>query len=93
MKRAIFASVLATALGVVPALALAQTDQTTTAPMATATANPVGATVNPMETAAPVVNTYPASSGGGNSGWWGLIGLIGLLGLFGTRRDHTTTIE
>jgi uncharacterized protein (TIGR03382 family) len=93
MKRSlIFAPMLVLALGLIPSATLAQTDQPSTAPVATDTAAP-GATVNPMDTNAPAVNTYSTtSSNSGNTGWWGLIGLIGLLGLFGARRDRTTTI-
>jgi MYXO-CTERM domain-containing protein len=97
--RFIICSLLTVGLALVPLAATAQTDQTTTAPMATATLNP-GATVNPMATASPMgvatatpgTTIYQNGSGGGNStGWWGLIGLIGLLGLFGGRRNRTIT--
>jgi MYXO-CTERM domain-containing protein len=92
-------SMLALGLALLPPAAGAQTtDQTTTAPMATATLNP-GATVNPMEssgpmeaaTATPGTTVYQQTSSGGGNGWWGLIGLIGLLGLFGGRRNRTIT--
>ena len=84
-RSLILASVFAATLGLLPAASLAQTDQTTTAPMATAT-------VNPVVTAAPETSTSTATTTNSNTGWWGLIGLVGLLGLFGTRRDRTTTI-
>jgi hypothetical protein len=92
----ILSAVLALGLGIVPLTVLAQTDQTTTAPMATATINPAtGTTENPMvnPTNGPIVNNYPAGNGNGNTGWWGLVGLIGLLGLFGGRSRSTTTIS
>ncbi|MBV9717984.1 MAG: hypothetical protein JOZ77_01585 [Candidatus Eremiobacteraeota bacterium] len=91
-KSVLLVSTFVLGLSLAPTAAPAQTDQTTTAPVATV--NPAtGATVNPMDnpTAAPVVNNYPAGNGG--NGWWGLIGLIGLLGLFGGRNQRTTTIS
>jgi len=86
-KSFILASILATAMVLGPSAAFAQTDQTTTAPVATDTPAP-GATANPMDTTAPEANAAPAPGGG--NGLWGLIGLIGLVGLVGARRNRTT---
>jgi hypothetical protein len=85
------AALLAAALSLLPTLANAQTDQTTT----TASAPPaaMGATANPsngygangMPTATPAYNmtTTTTTYHHGGGGMWGLIGLVGLLGLFG----------
>lgn len=92
-KTVILSAMFALGLFLSPHVAFAQaTDQTTTAPMATATVNP-GPTDQTMggATAAPGVNAYPQTTGNSNTGWWGLVGLIGLLGLFGGRSRRTTT--
>jgi MYXO-CTERM domain-containing protein len=97
MKYSLMLSaVLALGLAVLPQAALAQTDQTTAGPMATATVNP-GATDQGLGTATPGVenntSTETTTTNGGNTGWWGLVGLIGLLGLFGGRSNRRTTIS
>lgn len=92
MKHSLMVAALA-AFGflLLPSAALAQaTDQpATTAPYATATANPMespggmeAATPPPSEEASPTHRR-------GNP--WGLIGLIGLLGLIGLRGGSRTT--
>lgn len=93
----ILPAVLAFGLALLPQAAPAQTDQSTVAPMATATVNP-GPTDQGMgaATAAPGVDNTTStttSTTGGSTGWWGLVGLIGLLGLFGGRSNRRTTIS
>ena len=83
----IFAALLALGFSTLPQVAAAQaTDQVTTAPMATATANP-------MESANPMEGTTPAPGEMGGPTYtphaprtpWGLLGLLGLHGLLGLR--------
>jgi MYXO-CTERM domain-containing protein len=87
-----FITSAALALGIVllPHGALAQTDQTTTAPVATATANPMATEPGGTSDSTGSSTTTTTTSGGSSTGWWGLLGLIGLLGLFGARRSNTT---
>ncbi|HET6275583.1 MAG TPA: hypothetical protein VFE16_06605 [Candidatus Cybelea sp.] len=96
----ILAAIVSFGVWVAPHTAIAQATDQTSAPMATATVNP-DATMNPnadnstgAATATPGAETYTqtTTSGGGHTGWWGLIGLVGLLGLFGGRGRGTTTI-
>jgi MYXO-CTERM domain-containing protein len=73
-----------------PQTVLAQMDQTTAAP--SATANPVQtetpqASPNPFESPSSATpGTEVVTQSGSNPGDWGLIGLLGLLGLLGLRR-------
>jgi hypothetical protein len=96
MKQSfILAALLAFGIGLAPHAAAAQTtDQTTAAPMATATANPEGvtspaATDTSGATDQTMGSTATTTTTTGGGGYWGLLGLVGLLGLMGMRNRTT----